>query len=698
VGASRRFAAGRPAAGVSSSGSSHRADTGLRRTFPGRWQAKSTSGASVDAHEREADHVADQVLGRAPAPGRLTAALPFTSQDADPPEDWRGGGQPLPAAERHLFEARLGHGLSDVRLHLDAPAGAIARGLRARAVTYGRHIAFEPGAYEPATDDGRHLLAHELAHVIQQGAAGPAGARAVHPGPRPVAVSGRVRPTLQLQPKDPAKPATSELERELAEWARRNRKSIDPADPFYAFNLQEYAWTLVVVPSSIDPVAKPKGKAERRTWEKKFEKAGILAKMILQGGPAVEQKEGRAAMILGVLARAGFVEAAFETTKAMQANETKEQAYESILGQAELATPATLRTISRHHVSTKGISGNPVVDRFTDVSGSFEKRLNADQLTGLLDPIISAHEKDPVIVDLLAEVLVHTARYRQPFSDWMWRAGKSELLFKVLESKYFIEPGYGPTVFPEVGELKLEKDMPWVYENKQRFLVDYVVQLGRETGVAIAAPTKRDIKSLRAWLDVETEHIAQAVAKKFPTDPAAWITMYKRLTDAFFYHVEGRGVTPDLTGKLAGLKPSAPKKMRLEADCDVLATYAMRFFSAVRDPANPAFVGFEPVGYMAISPPGNDGHATALMRRGGRYYVVSNKEVIMTAVAESPPKEATGSKKEAALRAMLNVALDIYEPRPTKFSVFYADALAGGAMPRPLARTEPSTRREDLEP
>jgi hypothetical protein len=55
----------------------------------------------------------------------------------------------------------------DVRIHADDSAGEAARLLRARAFTWGNHIAFAGGEYQPATASGRTLLAHELAHVLQ---------------------------------------------------------------------------------------------------------------------------------------------------------------------------------------------------------------------------------------------------------------------------------------------------------------------------------------------------------------------------------------------------------------------------------------------------------------------------------------------------------------------------------------------------
>jgi Domain of unknown function (DUF4157) len=84
------------------------------------------------------------------------------------------GGSPLPASERAFFEPRFGIDLSDVRIH-DGPAiDTAARSIQARAFTLGNHIAFASGQYAPGSTEGRRLLAHELAHNVQQG--GGAGA------------------------------------------------------------------------------------------------------------------------------------------------------------------------------------------------------------------------------------------------------------------------------------------------------------------------------------------------------------------------------------------------------------------------------------------------------------------------------------------------------------------------------------------
>ena len=83
-----------------------------------------------------------------------------------------GHGAALDSDARAFFEQRLGRDLSDVRIHDDAAAADAARALQARAFTWGCHIAFASGEYRPASEAGRELLAHELAHVLQNDGAG----------------------------------------------------------------------------------------------------------------------------------------------------------------------------------------------------------------------------------------------------------------------------------------------------------------------------------------------------------------------------------------------------------------------------------------------------------------------------------------------------------------------------------------------
>jgi len=80
----------------------------------------------------------------------------------------RSPGRPLDATTREFFEPRFGYDFGKVRIHSDAAAAESAQGVNALAYTVGNHIAFGPGAYQPQRGEGRQLLAHELAHVVQQ--------------------------------------------------------------------------------------------------------------------------------------------------------------------------------------------------------------------------------------------------------------------------------------------------------------------------------------------------------------------------------------------------------------------------------------------------------------------------------------------------------------------------------------------------
>lgn len=80
----------------------------------------------------------------------------------------RTAGQPLPPAVVDPFESAFGWSFANVRVHADARAGQAARAVNALAYTSGNHLVFDEGQFSPGSESGRRLLAHELAHVIQQ--------------------------------------------------------------------------------------------------------------------------------------------------------------------------------------------------------------------------------------------------------------------------------------------------------------------------------------------------------------------------------------------------------------------------------------------------------------------------------------------------------------------------------------------------
>jgi hypothetical protein len=177
-----------------------------------RLQAKLTIGAVNDPLEHEADKAADHVM-RMTDPGmKLTAAPPRLSrkcaaceednahmqrQPAGPAPQAASGaapgplvqdtlsrpGQKLDPATRAFFEPRFGRSLDAIRVHTDERAAASAQAVGAAAYAVGPQIVFGANRYQPGTAAGRHLLAHELAHTIQQ--SGPEPALRRQPAPAP---------------------------------------------------------------------------------------------------------------------------------------------------------------------------------------------------------------------------------------------------------------------------------------------------------------------------------------------------------------------------------------------------------------------------------------------------------------------------------------------------------------------------------
>jgi hypothetical protein len=96
-------------------------------------------------------------------------AVPLTTEAPNPVRGTlRSGGQPLDPAIRAYMEPRFGHDFSKVRVHTGTEAQASAAAERALAYTAGTDLVFGAGQYRPSTVAGRWLIAHELAHVIQQ--------------------------------------------------------------------------------------------------------------------------------------------------------------------------------------------------------------------------------------------------------------------------------------------------------------------------------------------------------------------------------------------------------------------------------------------------------------------------------------------------------------------------------------------------
>lgn len=182
---------------------------GNRQT--GHWlQAKMQVGPANDAHEQEADQLADKVMRMPESPAGEAVSASEVRADVQrkcacgdssgscaecdeekkeekvqrsaessasishtPPlvdEVIRSPGQPLDTGTRARMEERLGADFSPVRVHTEAKAAQSASQIGAAAYTHGHDVVFGAGKYAPGSSSGDHLIAHELVHVMQQSA------------------------------------------------------------------------------------------------------------------------------------------------------------------------------------------------------------------------------------------------------------------------------------------------------------------------------------------------------------------------------------------------------------------------------------------------------------------------------------------------------------------------------------------------
>jgi len=160
-------------------------------------QAKLTMGQPGDRYEREADAMADQVTSQAthqnpsqplatsPALQQAIQRLETLLQKAESGQkaptstsnfesrlqSSKGSGTPLDRQTRTDMEAGFSADFSGVRIHTGSESASMNQSISAKAFTHGSDIFFNAGEYQPQTQSGKHLLAHELTHTLQQGAA-----------------------------------------------------------------------------------------------------------------------------------------------------------------------------------------------------------------------------------------------------------------------------------------------------------------------------------------------------------------------------------------------------------------------------------------------------------------------------------------------------------------------------------------------
>ena len=154
--------------------------------MPDRVAVKASAGEGVvrrkcescseEEEKKRREEESGAKVSRKTAPGKASldgAPAPGIVQDV-----LRMPGQPLDAASRAFFEPRFGHDFGKVRIHTGSRAEESAQAVRARAYTAGEDIVFGVGEHRPNDHEGRKLLAHELAHVVQPSLAFPSLFRA----------------------------------------------------------------------------------------------------------------------------------------------------------------------------------------------------------------------------------------------------------------------------------------------------------------------------------------------------------------------------------------------------------------------------------------------------------------------------------------------------------------------------------------
>ena len=153
------------------------------RLLPIRIQTQLRVSSPGDAAEQEAQEVGRRIARMpepaSPAPIRRAQAGAVQRRAIAPTmagpdvvaglHGSRSSGAPLPRSVRNFMEPRFGADFGAVRVHTDAQAVSLSNQLSAHAFTIGHDVYFNKGQFQPETTEGRELIAHELAHTIQQG-------------------------------------------------------------------------------------------------------------------------------------------------------------------------------------------------------------------------------------------------------------------------------------------------------------------------------------------------------------------------------------------------------------------------------------------------------------------------------------------------------------------------------------------------
>jgi len=160
-------------------------------------QAKLSIGEPNDKYEQEADATAAKVVQQINAPQDQSVQRQGEMQESDDElqmkslvqrrenigggeastdlessiQSARGGGQSLDAGLQTKMGQAMGADFSSVKVHTDSQSDQLNQSIQAKAFTTGQDVFFRQGAYDPSSQGGQELIAHELTHVVQQGGA-----------------------------------------------------------------------------------------------------------------------------------------------------------------------------------------------------------------------------------------------------------------------------------------------------------------------------------------------------------------------------------------------------------------------------------------------------------------------------------------------------------------------------------------------
>ena len=629
-----------------------------------------------DASEREADRVADQVLGEPAAHSPNKGAVKVRGDAGQAPERSgrapgsanravAGHGRPLDAPLRLDMQRRFGHDFSRVRVHVDDAAAQSARELNATAFTFGQHIAFGAGRFAPATRDGRRLLAHELTHTVQQRAG-----------------SERVQRQVDLNDFEGGDFPDRDLDAYLAKVGpdvEGTNESDDKARTIVRRILQGKrqppgAGKLVLM------VREMQTGDTHDDDERAILNILLACERNLPGWPGLSELFGAGGL---------SPETLFSDIDGAEEEVLLSFFDRNFVGGRKVAEDGTrkLKTKPKATPEATGSAGSPTTMPQSDAE-SEAWLARADRMKMSLgaeaDAAARNIKKKEVIdfADALTRSLVaskaaagaNPARLdniREALQKLIEGLGTNEVA--ALDTIAKIAADSNDAKVREIAITSLAKDESGV-GGQQRFLRRVATAVGRE----LPAGTP---KNSRAWLEANTEKIAEVLAEidrvGIQGKGGAGLTprsieLANKLLDEYTDHVDDAPFNEK--GGLGGVNVNASNK--IELDCDGYASYGARLLRPQ---------GWQTVGYMGLFPrenkPGTtvlrDAHAVALASKGKEFLGVSNADIRELG--------GTGAKLtlEEAKDALWSLALELYG-KISHYDLYFVDAKEGGAYDRRL--------------